>query len=158
MQRVANIPRFALHVRNASRRNRCQTDPQLCTKPQRKSVFVLKAINPVRHPELDGKYDQDLENGDIEAQSVQLGIFDSVEAAEENIKLALKVQADRLEKQPEWAESKYICFELAVEIDHGVYNSITYKVRDGALVEWKRGIKDIFNGTSMNSKLVKGAK
>ena len=67
-------------------------------------------------------------------------------------------EADRLEKQPEWADSKYVCFELAVEIDHGVYNSITYKVRDGALVEWKRGIKDIFNGTSMNSKLVKGAK
>ena len=127
-------------------------------KVERKSVFVLKAINPVGHPELEGKYDQDLETGDIEARSVQLGIFDSVEAAEENIKLALKVQADRLEKQPEWAESKYICFELAVEIDHGVYNSITYKVRDGALVEWKRGIKDIFNGTSMNSKLVKGAK
>ena len=33
MQRVANIPRFALHVHNASRRNRCQTDPQSCTKP-----------------------------------------------------------------------------------------------------------------------------
>ena len=33
MQRVANIPRFALHVRNSSRRNRCQIDPQLCTKP-----------------------------------------------------------------------------------------------------------------------------
>ena len=35
MQRVANIPRFALHVRNASRRNRCQTGPQLCTKPRK---------------------------------------------------------------------------------------------------------------------------
>ena len=93
---------------------------------ERKSVFILKAIQPEGHPELDGKYDQDLENGDIEARSVQLGIFDSVEAAEENIKLALKVQADRLEKHPEWAESKYVCFELAVEIDHGVYNSITY--------------------------------
>ena len=69
---------------------------------ERKSVFVLKAINPVGHPELEGKYDQNLENGDIEAESVQLGIFDSVEAAEENIKFALKVQAERLERHPEW--------------------------------------------------------
>ena len=37
----------------------------------RKSVFVLKAINPVGHPESEGKYDQDLETGDIEAESVQ---------------------------------------------------------------------------------------
>ena len=34
---------------------------------ERKSVFVLKAIYPEGHPELDGKYDQNLENGDIEA-------------------------------------------------------------------------------------------
>ena len=79
---------------------------------ERKSVFVLKAILPEGHPELEGKYDQNLENGDIEAQSVQLGIFDSVEAAEENIKLALKVQADRLERHPEWGHSRYVCFEL----------------------------------------------
>ena len=81
-------------------------------KVERKSVFVLKAIQPEGHPELEGKYDQDLENGDIEAQCVQLGIFDSVEAAEENIKLALKVQADRIEKHPEWGHSRYVCFEL----------------------------------------------
>ena len=43
MQRVANIPRFALHVRNASRRNRCQTDPQLCTKPPNNlRIYVSK--------------------------------------------------------------------------------------------------------------------
>ena len=78
----------------------------------RKSVFVLKAIQPEEHPELEGKYDQDLETGDIEARNVQLGIFDSVEAAEENIKLALKVQDDRIEKHLEWGHSRYVCFEL----------------------------------------------
>ena len=35
-------------------------------KVERKSVFVLKAINPVGHPELEEKYAQALENGDIE--------------------------------------------------------------------------------------------
>ena len=41
------------------------------TTIERNSVFVLKAINPVGHPESEGKYDQDLETGDIEAESVQ---------------------------------------------------------------------------------------
>lgn len=79
---------------------------------ERKSVFVLKAIQPREHPEVYGKYDQNLENGDIEARNVQLGIFDSVEKAEDNIRLALKVQADGLKKHPEWEEGKYVCFEL----------------------------------------------
>ena len=34
------------------------------TTIERNSVFVLKAINPVGHPELEEKYDQNLENGD----------------------------------------------------------------------------------------------
>ena len=75
---------------------------------ERKSVFVLKAIQPREHPEVYGKYDQNLENGDIEARNVQLGIFDSVEKAEDNIRIALKVQADGLKKHPEWEESKYV--------------------------------------------------
>ena len=79
---------------------------------ERKSVFVLKAIQPREHPEAYGKYDQNLENGDIEARIVQLGIFDLIEKAEDNIRLALKVQADGLKKHPEWEESKYVCFEL----------------------------------------------
>ena len=79
---------------------------------ERKSVFVLKAIQPRENPEVYGKYDQNLENGDIEARNVQLGIFDSVEKAEDNIRLALKVQADGLKKHPEWEEGKYVCFEL----------------------------------------------
>ena len=41
MQRVANIPRFALHVHNASRRNRGQTDPHLCTKPPNSRIDAL---------------------------------------------------------------------------------------------------------------------
>ena len=90
--------------------NMCDMSEKLTV--ERKSVFVLKAINPVGHPEWEEKYDQNLENGDIEAQSVQLGIFDSVEAAEENIKLALKVQDDRLERHPEWGHSRFVCFEL----------------------------------------------
>ena len=49
-------------------------------------------------------------------------------------------------------------FKLAVEIDYGVYDSITYKVADGVLVEWKREMKEIFSDTSMNSKLMNGAK
>lgn len=43
--------------------NRCDMSEN---KVERKSVFVLKAINPVGHPELEEKYDRDLENGDIE--------------------------------------------------------------------------------------------
>lgn len=33
MPRVANIPRYALHVHNASRRNQALSDPHLCPKP-----------------------------------------------------------------------------------------------------------------------------
>ena len=57
-----------------------------------------------------------------------------------------------------YVDPKTARFKLAVEIDYGVYGIVTYKVADGALVEWKRVMKEIFSGTSMNSKLVKGAK
>ena len=37
-------------------------------------------------------------------------------------------------------------FKLAVEIDYGVYDSITYKVADGVLVEWKREMEPLKSG------------
>ena len=40
--RVANIPRYALHVHNALRRNQALSDPHLCPKPQ---IFVRTAVN-----------------------------------------------------------------------------------------------------------------
>lgn len=79
---------------------------------ERQSVFVLNATRPEEHPEIVGKYDQDPETGEIRAVSVQLGIFDSVEKAEENIRFALKIQADRRKAHPEWGSSDYVSFEL----------------------------------------------
>ncbi len=38
MPRVANIPRYALHVHNASRRNQALSDPHLCPKPLKNTV------------------------------------------------------------------------------------------------------------------------
>ena len=51
-----------------------------------------------------------------------------------------------------YVDPKTARFTLAVEIDYGVYESIIYKVVDGALVEWKREINDIFNGHSLREK------
>ena len=57
-----------------------------------------------------------------------------------------------------YVDPKTARFKLAVEFGYGVYGIVTYKVEDGALVERKREIKEISSGTSVNSKLVKGAK
>lgn len=46
-----------------------------------------------------------------------------------------------------YVDPKTARFKLAVEIDYGVYESIIYKVKDGALVEWKREKMDIFSET-----------
>ena len=43
-----------------------------------------------------------------------------------------------------YVDPKNARFKLAVEIDYGVYEVIIYKVEDGALVEWKREMKEIF--------------
>ena len=51
-----------------------------------------------------------------------------------------------------YVDPKTARFKLAVEIDYGVYDSIIYKVVDGALVEWKREIIGIFNGHSLREK------
>ena len=44
-----------------------------------------------------------------------------------------------------YVDPKTARFKLAVEIDRGVYDSITYKVVGGELVERKREIKEIFS-------------
>ena len=46
-----------------------------------------------------------------------------------------------------YVDPKTARFKLAVEIDYGVYGIVTYKVADGALVEWKREKKEIFGET-----------
>ena len=45
-----------------------------------------------------------------------------------------------------YVDPKTARFKLAVEIDYGVYEVATYKVEDGALLEWVRVIKEIFKG------------
>lgn len=48
MPRVANIPRYALHVHNASRRNQALSDPHLCPKPHfdlRDKIFNVAELN-----------------------------------------------------------------------------------------------------------------
>ena len=42
-----------------------------------------------------------------------------------------------------YVDPKTARFKLAVEIDYGGYDSIIYKIKDGALVEWRRDIKDV---------------
>ncbi len=42
-----------------------------------------------------------------------------------------------------YVDPKTARFKLAVEIDYGVYDSITCKIEDGALVEWKREMKEL---------------
>ena len=51
-----------------------------------------------------------------------------------------------------YVDPKTARFKLAVEIDYGVYDSIIYKVSDGALVEWKRDIEKIFDETRRSIK------
>ena len=42
-----------------------------------------------------------------------------------------------------YVDPKTARFKLAVEIDYGVYDAVTYKVADGALAEWKRETKNL---------------
>ena len=53
-----------------------------------------------------------------------------------------------------YVDPKTARFKLAVEIDYGVYDSVTYKVEGGALVEWKREIKEIFGDRGNKLKRV----
>ncbi|MDO5318195.1 MAG: hypothetical protein Q4G65_06170 [bacterium] len=42
-----------------------------------------------------------------------------------------------------YVDPKTARFKLAVEFGYGVYGIVTYKVEGGALVEWRRDIKDV---------------
>ena len=46
-----------------------------------------------------------------------------------------------------YVEPKTARFKLAVEIDYGVYDVVTYKVEGGALEGRKRELKEIFDET-----------
>lgn len=48
-----------------------------------------------------------------------------------------------------YVDPKTARFKLAVEIDYGVYDSIVYKVKDDALVEWKREMREMESGQKL---------
>ena len=45
-----------------------------------------------------------------------------------------------------YVDPKTARFKLSVEFGYGVYDAFTYKVEDGALVEWKREMEPLKSG------------